>query len=170
MFTMHAPKFLWGEVVKTTAYLINHMPSRILNFKTPIECLSGSNPFIVTPKVFGCVCFVHDYRNSVGKLDPHAVCCIFVGYSPTQKGYRCWCPAERRFSVSMDVTFRENESFYSPTFGACHPSSSTNYIFTQLHITQHLLNAEIFEDNESIHQYFLQQGDYLFSDFHCVKS
>ena len=28
----------------------------------------------------------------------------------------------------MDVTFRENESFYPPTFGACHPSSSTTPI------------------------------------------
>ena len=113
MFTMNVPKFLWGEAVKTAAYLVNRMPSRVLNYKTPIECLSGANSFIVPPKVFGCTCFVHDYRNSVGKLDPRAVRCIFVGYSPTQKGYRCWCPTERRFNVSMDVTFREKEPFYS---------------------------------------------------------
>jgi hypothetical protein len=66
----------------------------------------------VPPKVFGCTCFVHDYRNSVGKLDPRAIKCIFVGYSPTQKGYRCWSPIERRFFVSMDVTFREKEPYY----------------------------------------------------------
>ena len=88
------------------------MPSRVLSFKTPIECLSGTNSFIVPPKVFGCTCFVHDYRNSVGKLDPRAIKCIFVGYSPTQKGYRCWSPSERRFFVSMDVTFRETEPYY----------------------------------------------------------
>jgi transposase InsO family protein len=87
MFMMNVPKFLWGEAVKTAAYLINRLPSRVLNYKTPIECLSGTNSFIVPPKVFGCTCFVHDYRNSVGKLDPRAVKCIFLGYSPTQKGY-----------------------------------------------------------------------------------
>jgi hypothetical protein len=114
MFMMNVPKFLWGEAVKTAAYLINRMPSRVLNYKTPIECLSGTNSFIVPPKVFGCTCFVHDYRNSVGKLDPRAVKCIFLGYSPTQKGYRCWSPTERKFFVSMDVTFHENEPFYSP--------------------------------------------------------
>ena len=113
MFMMNVPKFLWGEAIKTAAYLINSMPSRVLNYKTPLECLTGSNSFIVPPKIFGCSCFVHDYRNSVGKLDPRAVKCIFVGYSPTQKGYRCWCPTERRFFVSMDVTFHERESFYS---------------------------------------------------------
>ncbi|KAK1661961.1 hypothetical protein QYE76_050120 [Lolium multiflorum] len=112
MFEMNVPKFLWGEAIKTAAYPINRMPSRILNFRTPIECLSGTNSFIVPPKVFGCTCFVHDYRNSIGKLDPRAIKCIFVGYSPTQKGYRCWSPTERRFFVSMDVTFREKEPYY----------------------------------------------------------
>ncbi|XP_071676410.1 retrovirus-related Pol polyprotein from transposon TNT 1-94 isoform X2 [Lolium perenne] len=112
MFMMNVPKFLWGEAVKTAAYLINRMPSRVLGHKTPIECLHGSNSFIVPPKIFGCTCFVHDYRSSAGKLDPRAVKCIFVGYSPTKKGYRCWSPAERKFFVSMDVTFHEKEPFY----------------------------------------------------------
>jgi transposase InsO family protein len=115
MFTMNVPKFLWGEAVKTATYLINRMPLRVLHHKTPAESLLKSNDFVVSPKVFGCVCFVHDYRNSVGKLDPRAVKCVFVGYSPSQKGYRCWCPSERRFFVSMDVTFREHEPYYGST-------------------------------------------------------
>jgi hypothetical protein len=109
MFMMNLPKFLWGEAVKTASYLINRMPSRVLNYKTPNECLSGSKSFIVPPKVFG---FALLYMNSVGKLDPRVVKCIFVGYSPTQKGYRCWRPTEKRFFVSMDVTFHEREPFY----------------------------------------------------------
>ena len=115
MFTMNAPKFLWGEAVKTATYLINRMPLRVLDNKSPAELLLNSNDFIVAPKVFGCVCFVYDYRNDVRKLDPRAVKCVFVGYSPTQKGYRCWCPSEHRFFVSMDVTFREYEPYYEPT-------------------------------------------------------
>jgi len=87
MFSMNVPKFLWGEAVKTATYLINHMPLRILDNKSPVEQLLNSNDFIVAPKVFGCVCFVHDYRNDVRKFDPRAVRCVFVGYSPTQKGY-----------------------------------------------------------------------------------
>jgi hypothetical protein len=112
MFQMNVPKFLWGEAVKTVAYLINRMPSRVLNYKTPLGMLTGNNHFIVPPKIFGCTCFVHDHMNSVGKLDPRAIKCIFVGYSPTQKGYRCWSPTEKKFFVSMDVTFHETEPFY----------------------------------------------------------
>ena len=56
--------------------------------------------------------FVRDHRPSVGKLDPRAVKCIFVGYSSSQKGYKCWCPTERRLFISMDMTFRESEPYY----------------------------------------------------------
>jgi streptogramin lyase len=72
----------------TAAYLMNRMPSRVLNNKTPIECLTGETTYVVPPRVFGCVCFVIDHRPSVGKLDPKAVKCVFVGYSGKQKGYK----------------------------------------------------------------------------------
>ena len=112
MYTMNVPKFLWSEAVLTATYLINRVPSRVLQMKTPYEVLFGKNEFIVPLKVFGCTCFVRDHRPSVGKLDPRAVKCIFVGYSSVQKGYKCWSPSERRLFVSMDVTFRESEPFY----------------------------------------------------------
>ena len=70
MISMNVPKFLWGEAVMTAAYLMNRMPSRVLGYKTPLECLTGETKYVVPPKVFGCVCFVKDYRPSVCKLDP----------------------------------------------------------------------------------------------------
>ena len=57
---MNVPKFLWGEALKTAAYLINRMPLRVLDNKSLAELLLKSNDFVVSPKVFGCVCFVHD--------------------------------------------------------------------------------------------------------------
>jgi len=113
MFQMNVPKYLWSEAVLTAVYLINRMPSRILGMKSPVELLMGRQEFKVPPKVFGCVCFVRDHRPSVGKLDPQAVKCIFVGYSSTQKGYKCWDPIGKRLFVSMDVTFRESEPYYT---------------------------------------------------------
>jgi hypothetical protein len=106
MFTMNVPKFLWSEAVMTATYLINRMPSRMLGMKTPYEMIYGKNEFIV------CTSFVRDHRPSVGKLDPRAVECIFIGYPSGQKGYKCWSPSEQRTFVSMDMTFRESEPFY----------------------------------------------------------
>jgi IS30 family transposase len=53
MFTMNVLKYLWSEAIMTIAYLINRMPSRVLEHKTPMECLTGKNTFVVPLKVLG---------------------------------------------------------------------------------------------------------------------
>jgi hypothetical protein len=88
MLDTHVPKSYWGDALLTTTYLINRMPSRILDFKTPLEVLSlpFSTSKGISPKFFGCVCFVHIHGHTRSKLDPQSFKCVFVGYSPTQKG------------------------------------------------------------------------------------
>jgi len=113
MIDMHAPKSYWGDSLLIATYLINRMPSRILYFKTPLEVLSPplSTSKCVFPKVFGCVCFVHIHSPTWGKLDPCALKCIFVGYSPTQKEYKCYNPPSWKHFISMDG----NHILYPPT-------------------------------------------------------
>ncbi|TQD71560.1 hypothetical protein C1H46_042906, partial [Malus baccata] len=114
---MHVPKRFWGDAIHTAVFLINRMPSRVLQFQTPIQTLSQyhSLPSLlhIPPKVFGCVCYVHVPMQNRDKLDPRAIKCVFIGYSATQKGYRCYYPPTGKFFVSMDVTFREHEEFFS---------------------------------------------------------
>ena len=55
--------------------------------------------------------FVHIHNH--GKLDPRAIKCVFVGYSLTQKGYKCYHPLSKKLCVSVDVTFNENESYFT---------------------------------------------------------
>jgi Integrase core domain/GAG-pre-integrase domain len=86
MMSMNVPKYLWGQAVLTATYLINRMPSRVLDCKSPIEILKGKNEDVLPLKTFGCVCFVQDNRPNVGKLDPKAVKCVFVGYSLPRRG------------------------------------------------------------------------------------
>ncbi|RVW38972.1 Retrovirus-related Pol polyprotein from transposon TNT 1-94 [Vitis vinifera] len=44
MIASNVPKQLWGEVVLTATYLINRMPYRILQFKTPCQILLTAYP------------------------------------------------------------------------------------------------------------------------------
>lgn len=99
LFSSKVPNYLWGEAVLTAAYLINRMPSKVLNFQTPIntfkECFPSTSVSTgLTLKIFGCTAFVHEHKN-VGKLEPRAIKCVFVGYSPTQKGYKCFDPKKK---------------------------------------------------------------------------
>jgi len=113
LFSMNVPRYLWGEATKTAVYLINRMPLRLVEFHTPLEILIGKNVFKVSPKTFGCVCFVHNTTPGISKLDYRAHKCVFVGYSREKKGYRCYDPVKKRMYESMDVTFCESEPYFS---------------------------------------------------------
>jgi hypothetical protein len=63
--------------------------------------------------VFGCVAFVHVHQQHRAKLDYRAVRCIFVGYPPNKRGYKCYRPHNRKYFVSKDVTFHENVSYFT---------------------------------------------------------
>ena len=39
MFSMHVSKYLWGDAILTACYLINRMPTRVLQYITPLACL-----------------------------------------------------------------------------------------------------------------------------------
>ena len=111
MYMMNVPKFMWSEAVMTVTYLINRTPSGILGMKSPCELLFGENKFVVPSKLFGSTYFVREHSPSIGKLDPRALKCVFMGFSSSQQGYKCWRPSTKRMFVSMD-TFRESEPFY----------------------------------------------------------
>jgi hypothetical protein len=53
----HMPLTYWDEVFNTTCYLINRMPSRVINQDTPIHKLLGTNPHYSKLRVFGCACW-----------------------------------------------------------------------------------------------------------------
>lgn len=110
LFQMNVPKIFWSDAVLTSCYVINRLPTKVLNSKSPIEVLRGTSPNISHLRVFGCLCYVH--LQDQGKLEPRSRKCIFVGYSSTQKGYRCYHPQTKKLIISRDVTFIEDEPFF----------------------------------------------------------
>ena len=110
-------------------FLINWLPSQTLGSHIPIQLLTKHFlDFHVSsdlkPKVFGCVSFVHIPTVSRGKLDPRALRCIFIGYSSTQKGYLCYHLPTKKYFVSADVTFIENDSYFGSPHSLGQSSSS----------------------------------------------
>ena len=92
----------------------------MLDNKNPVEILKSFYPHFrtlngFTPKVFGRTVFVHVHNQHRDKIDPRAIKCVFLGYSSTKKGYKCYNPSAIKFYISADVTFIENKHFLSKT-------------------------------------------------------
>lgn len=51
------PDIFWGDSVLTVCYIINFLPSFVLNFVSPYERLYGTAPKIEHLRVLGCLCY-----------------------------------------------------------------------------------------------------------------
>ena len=94
------------------------MSNKILGFETPLNHFSKVYPYTkifstIPLKIFGCTTFVHIHKEHRTMLDPHALKCVFVWYSLTQKGHKWYDPICRKIFVSMDVTFFENQPYFT---------------------------------------------------------
>jgi IS30 family transposase len=50
------PLKFWDEAFLTTTYLINHMPSKVIHYQTPFECLFRQPLEYFDLRVFDCAC------------------------------------------------------------------------------------------------------------------
>ena len=117
MFESHVPAHYWPEALATATYLTNRIPTKSLNFKTPLDTLQTYSPVVSSVslplRVFGCVVYVHLPRQVRHKLETRPIKCVFLGYRVTQKGYRCFDPVQNKIYTTMDCDFFEHSYFFS---------------------------------------------------------
>ena len=64
------PMHLWAEATKTTVYVQNKSPHKVLENKTPEEIFSGENLEVNLFRIFGYPVFVHVPKEKRKKLEP----------------------------------------------------------------------------------------------------
>jgi hypothetical protein len=106
------PSKFWIEVLSTAVYLINRLPSQVLNFDSPYYRLHHKSPSYHDLHTFGCVCFVHLPSHERHKLSAQYTKCVFLGYSISQKGFVCYNLSCSKFHISRNVVFFENQYFF----------------------------------------------------------
>ena len=102
------PLEFWAEACSTAVYLHNRSPTTALKDQTPFERLFDRRPDISQLNVFGCVSYVHIPDDQRRKVDTRAHKAIFVGYPPGVKRYKLYDPEKKKFVVSRDVQFFED--------------------------------------------------------------
>ncbi|PKU70959.1 Retrovirus-related Pol polyprotein from transposon TNT 1-94 [Dendrobium catenatum] len=106
--TASIPYKYWPDTVLTASYLINRMPSQNTKNKSPYQLLYNKTPDYSILRAYGCECFPWIPPQNRHKLAPRATSCIFLGYSPSYKGYKCLHPTNNKITISRHVTFHEN--------------------------------------------------------------
>jgi transposase InsO family protein len=106
------PSKFWIGALSSAAYLINRLPSQVLNFDSPYYRLYHQHPSYLDLHTFGCVCFVHLPPHERHKLYAQSVKCVFLGYSISHKGYVCYDSCANKVRIShMLFSLRINISF-----------------------------------------------------------
>ncbi|PRQ44552.1 putative RNA-directed DNA polymerase [Rosa chinensis] len=95
------PNQFWYHACATAAYLINRMPTPVLNMGSPFEKLYHIIPQIDMLRVFGCSCFPLMSAYRTNKLQPKTMKCVFVGFAAGYKGFICYSPTTRKSSLQL---------------------------------------------------------------------
>lgn len=101
------PPTFWSFAFQTSVYLINRLPTPVLQFLCPFEALFRCRPNYSKLRTFGCICYPWLRPYTVSKLEPASRPCIFVGYSLTQSAYKCFDPTTGKVLISRHVRFLE---------------------------------------------------------------
>ena len=105
------PMHLWAEAARTTVYVQNHTPHRVLENNTPDKVLFDKRPEVRHFTIFDCQVYINIPKEKKTKLDPSRRKGIFVGYFESLKAYRIYFPGYKKIEISRDVTFDEDTTY-----------------------------------------------------------
>ncbi|XP_050217429.1 uncharacterized protein LOC126668266 [Mercurialis annua] len=101
----YLPLHFWHDCMSHSVYLINRVPSLVIENKTPYKILYKKVPSFQNLKVFGCLAYASTLSHNRSKFSPRATQCIFLGYPPNTKGYRLYDIQSKQIIISKNVRF-----------------------------------------------------------------
>jgi hypothetical protein len=150
------PIKFWDEAFFTATYLINRMPTRVIDNMCPLERLLKTPPHYYMLCIFGCACWSNLRPYNKHKLSFRSKACVFLGYSGLHKGYKCLDTGSGCVYVSRDVIFDETifpfANCPSSNVAPNQVSSSFNLNYNHMHIfpvnlihaaTQHVEDSRV---------------------------
>ena len=94
---------LWAEAVNTSCYTINRVFLRQGTNKTSYEIWKGKKPNFSHFRVFGCICYILNDREKLGKFQAKSDKGVFLGYSINSRAYRVFNLRTKTIMESINV-------------------------------------------------------------------
>ncbi|XP_071741111.1 uncharacterized protein [Rutidosis leptorrhynchoides] len=116
------PQSFWPHALEMATYLLNILPSKLLNNLSPTQLLYQRIPEYQHLKVFGCLCYPLIPSTTIKKLQPRSTPCVFLGYPKNHRGYKCYDISTKKIILSRHVLFNENIFPFSSISNTSTPS------------------------------------------------
>nr|GEX97716.1 retrovirus-related Pol polyprotein from transposon TNT 1-94 [Tanacetum cinerariifolium] len=97
------PSFLWDEAIVTACFIQNRLIILKRFDKTPYELINKRKPNIKFFRVFGCICYLLNDYEDVGKLKAKGDIEVFVGYSKESAAFRIYNKRTRKIHESVNI-------------------------------------------------------------------
>ena len=122
------PSKFWVEAFRTATFIINHIPSPVINYKSPFEVFFHKTPNYSIFKPFGCLCYPYLWPYTKTKLDFRSTPCIFLGYNTKYKGYKCITNYGKEYTI-RHIIFDETQypMITNPSFFAQNTSVTSTF-------------------------------------------
>ena len=107
---LHAsmPPTFWHHALSMAIYLLNILPSKVLDYLSPTQILYHCNPNYSNLRVFGCLCFPLFPSTSIHKLQERSTPCVYLGPAPNHRGSKCYNMSSGKIIICRHVRFIEN--------------------------------------------------------------
>jgi hypothetical protein len=107
LFQSKLPKQFWSYAILQAVYIINRIPSPLLNNKSPYTLCFNKEPDLDELKVFGCLYYASTIQNHRTKLDARSRKSVYLGTKQGVKGAVLYDLNTHTIFVSRNVTFHE---------------------------------------------------------------
>lgn len=87
MFHSQLPGKLWPYSILYATWILNRLPSRILNWKSPYNLLHNKDADLTVIYPFGSLTFVVNTLPDKKKFDSMSITCVMLGITPDYKAY-----------------------------------------------------------------------------------
>ncbi|XP_058005394.1 retrovirus-related Pol polyprotein from transposon RE1 [Hevea brasiliensis] len=108
LFQSNLPQKFWGHTILHATYIINRLPTAVLNWKSPYEVLHSQPPDYQILRTFECLCYGTNTKPSKAKFEPRAIKSIFLGHAMGYKAYKLMDLETQTIYMSRDVKFHEH--------------------------------------------------------------
>lgn len=109
------PIDFWLEAFQIATYLINRLPTHVLDNQSPFQILLNKKLEYHMLHPFGCTTYPCLTPYNQNKLQFHSLKCAFLGYTTSHKGYKCLSPQGQVY-IFRHVIFGDSEFPYKSLF------------------------------------------------------